>query len=219
MIYFTSVNEANRGNIMIQIETRALRFALAFAAKNDVRYYLNGVFIEPIQDGNLRLVGTNGHIMGVAISRYSDDGDILEAPVIINRDQVIQALKATGRKTTSIGMSVDGEVVTLGNIVDKCIDATYPDWKRVLPKLPTSGEAARFDPYYVTEAEKAFAAYVGVTFQKKGDSMELHQNGGSAAVIIDARAGDDAIAILMPKGELSVGPFEGYPDWLTDLSE
>jgi DNA polymerase-3 subunit beta len=42
----------------------ALRAVSALAARDDIRYYLNGVLIEASAH-TTRLVGTNGHVMGI----------------------------------------------------------------------------------------------------------------------------------------------------------
>lgn len=36
-----------------------------FASKSDVRYYLEGVFIESNPKGGVNIVATNGHVMAV----------------------------------------------------------------------------------------------------------------------------------------------------------
>ncbi|HCK4895383.1 TPA: hypothetical protein N0H42_000458 [Pseudomonas aeruginosa] len=36
-----------------------------FMAHNDVRYYLNGISIEPASQGGVLLIATNGHHIGV----------------------------------------------------------------------------------------------------------------------------------------------------------
>jgi len=37
--------------------------ACAFAGKNDIRPYLNGLFIERREEGGVNIIATNGHIL------------------------------------------------------------------------------------------------------------------------------------------------------------
>lgn len=54
----------------ITIELAQLRAAMLFAAKRDVRYYLNGVFLE-IGVGEFRLASTDGHVLSVQRCEFS----------------------------------------------------------------------------------------------------------------------------------------------------
>lgn len=71
----------------IHIPARYIRAALIFAGKCDVRFYINGLRIEPSPTGDeVRLIATNGHAMFVA--RLEPEGIIpkaLRAPMTLAR--------------------------------------------------------------------------------------------------------------------------------------
>ena len=70
----------------LNIPARSFAAALKCAAKNDVRFYLNGVYLD-LPKG--RIVGTNGHVMFVG----KIEAATLPA-VIVPRDLIESALKS-----------------------------------------------------------------------------------------------------------------------------
>lgn len=95
------------------------------AAKNDIRYYLNGIFIS--KDGDV--VGTNGHMMfaGKCVSEH-------------DTDVIVQIKGKHPAKFTRVIIDVNAKVAnfkdkdqeTLCAIPLEIIDGRYPDWKRVM---------------------------------------------------------------------------------------
>lgn len=49
--------------IRAKFKSSYLGAASIFAAKTDVRYYLNGIYVEPVKGGGVNLVATDGHRM------------------------------------------------------------------------------------------------------------------------------------------------------------
>lgn len=118
----------------IQLPADALFDLLPFAGLQDVRYYLNGVYVTP-EDGG-KLVATNGHVLR-AVSFA--EAAALPAPVIIPRELVELAHKC---KAESI--SVMGEVGNRGaaeffagqvHAQARGIDGRFPDYKRIIPNI------------------------------------------------------------------------------------
>lgn len=48
---------------VVSVNADLVKAALPFAAKQDVRYYLNGVCIRPAKEGGALIIATDGHIM------------------------------------------------------------------------------------------------------------------------------------------------------------
>ena len=172
----------------VNIPARAFAAALKCAAKNDVRYYLNGVYLD-FPKG--RIVATNGHIMFV--------GQIETAtlpPVIVPRELVEGALRSLtkrARETFDIAISIDGDAITLttaGNSFSgNRIDGRFPEYERVVP-LKVSGELAQFDADLVATCADALRMYT----QEPSPAWEIQHNGDSASLM----TGRGCLCVVMP---------------------
>lgn len=103
----------------------------AAMAKQDVRYYLEGILFES-KDGILSLVATDGHRMSVS---HMDAPSPEPFTAIVSGDTIkaIQGLPLSD----SFNLSFYSNQVLLSNeqltFSAKLIDGRYPDWRRVLP--------------------------------------------------------------------------------------
>lgn len=134
-------------------KVQAIKTALQFAAKNDIRYYLNGVALY-IQDGVLlSVVGTDGHSMVVV-------GDHILNPVerdiaIVDRKDVPTLVNALSLGDT---FQIDHLTLKIGEYSIPLIDGRYPDVRRVLPDLKRAVSidyGICFNPEYIAKLEKA----------------------------------------------------------------
>jgi DNA polymerase III subunit beta len=110
---------------------RDLLLAVAQAsAKDDIRYYLNGVALE-FRTGTTYMVGTDGHIMLVGCHRVVEQ-EAMAGEIILPLDSVLAACKA---KQAMLELQFDDTTrqFTLGNVIGKTMDGKYPDWRRVVP--------------------------------------------------------------------------------------
>jgi DNA polymerase-3 subunit beta len=184
----------------MQIPTAHLKAALLFAAKKDVRSYLNGVLIEWNSE-NVTIVATDGHRLFAAT--HSIDEPVEPGSVIVSYDDVKRAL--TGYKAETIEFTPNDSIgvrlqhglqtATLGSVSFLPSDGTYPDWRRVVP-AKISGEAAQFDPAYVgdlAKASKALAVKSSVSFLQ----AHIYHNGMDCALVTFGDR-EDCFAILMP---------------------
>lgn len=107
-------------------------------AKDDVRYYLNGVCFA-IENGKLNLVSTDGHRLAMTtVDVVSHDSLSLEQHqfIIKNEDVVILQLLLKHSPTVTVAFFDEyaefrGDDWTL---VCKYIDGRYPDWQTVIPR-------------------------------------------------------------------------------------
>lgn len=115
---------------------RTMLEATAFCmAQQDVRYYLNGLYLE-IGDGNIRAVATDGHRMAVAVD--GSGGQTEKAvQIIVPRKAVQEILRLVptteelvhlDMSTNHIRLELDGAVFT-----SKLIDGKFPDYTKVIP--------------------------------------------------------------------------------------
>ena len=110
----------------------------AFAmARQDVRYYLNGVLLEAQKD-RLRAVATDGHrlaLCDVAVEIPTEE----TRQLIIPKKGVQELLRLVGDadEEMEIVMSKNHVRIVLNELIftSKLIDGKYPDYNRVIPEL------------------------------------------------------------------------------------
>lgn len=180
-----------------------LRAALVLAAKQNIRYYLNGVLVE-LHPERAYIVGCDGHRLGVFRDVDGDRNDELAAmpgqcvEFIIPRD-MLEKLKAARRsslpvvlctydtETRDVSIAADGATMTA-----QAVEGKFPDWRRVLPAAATKpehvGRAGQFNLDYLASFAKV-ADYLGAAHPETAPVI-WHQ-------------GQDAAAISIP----------GYPDF------
>jgi DNA polymerase III subunit beta len=116
------------------------------AAKDDIRYYLNGLCLD-IANDSLTVIGTDGHRLALATINTDElDEPILQATLSDNK-QVIIPTKAVAEILRNIDASNDLITIIIDDnkikvvfsesltLVSKLIEGRYPDYKLVLPKL------------------------------------------------------------------------------------
>ena len=173
--------------MQVSIQIKSIKALLHFAAKKDIRYYLQGVQIEQCETGTFA-VATNGHFLAVA--RIDTQAQV-PASVIVGSDHLSAAIK--GNKLDFITLDVDGTKVTIktgaSEVTVQAVDGRYPDWRRVI-RAPQSGEQAYFDPDYSATVQKAAREYHG-----NKSLYHVAQNGNSVGhCAID----DDLQVFVMP---------------------
>lgn len=168
----------------IEIPTAILKAALICASTEKVRYYLNGVYVDP----KGFLVSTDGHRL------FCGKIDLADTPAfdgwILPREAIKCAL--TGYKADTITIAPD----RVGDMSCRPIDGMFPDWRRVVPNAGgLTGETGQFNPAYVADMGK-----IGMILRgKRKNSLDahIHHNGEGPAAITFPEI-DDAFAVLMP---------------------
>lgn len=100
----------------------------------ETRYYLNGIYMHG-RDGRMAGAATDGHRLAL----YQSDADWPLADLIFPRYSVAalrHLLTAGGNQHISVGGSTKPAMRFIGSgwsMFVKCIDGTYPDYKRVIP--------------------------------------------------------------------------------------
>jgi DNA polymerase III subunit beta len=173
--------------MQISIQIKTIKALLHFAAKKDIRYYLQGVQIEQGETGTFA-VATNGHFLAVA---RIDTQAQAPASVIVGSDHLATAIKSL---KGAIMIDVDGPKVTIktgaSEVTVPAVDGRYPDWRRVI-RAPQTGEQAYFNADYLALVQKAAGEYHG----NKSALYHVAQNGTSVGhCAID----DDLQVFVMP---------------------
>jgi DNA polymerase III subunit beta len=105
-------------------------------AQQDIRYYLNGLLMI-IEDGQLKLVATDGHRLAFA-SREAGKKDLPRQEVILPRKTIIELAKLLedSDEPVAVDLSATQAKFTFGKVVliSKLIDGKFPDYGRVIPQ-------------------------------------------------------------------------------------
>jgi DNA polymerase-3 subunit beta len=122
---------------MAQNELHALIERTAFAmAQQDVRYYLNGLMLEPGK-AQLRAVATDGHRLAMC-QMSADIGTGDEQQVIVPRKgvQELHRLLADSDSEVQLELGSNHIRITTDDLrfTSKLIDGRFPDYQRVIPQ-------------------------------------------------------------------------------------
>lgn len=164
-----------------------LKAVMFSAAKNDVRYYLNGVMVR-----NGEMAATNGHLLLLIKSeKIKSDGEY-----IIDNDTLKMILTAhKGIKGDSPVEVVDSMTTTGSSKISITpVDGKFPDVNRVIPQEP-SGEIAHFNAEYLLACQKANGEFLG----GKYPFVKLQHNGQAGAKFeSEDEDGNKLIGVVMP---------------------
>ena len=113
----------------ITICAKTVRAMLHCTGKKDIRWYINGIIVEPIE-GAAALFATDGHVMAcqMTTAKYQGHAERINIP----RD-IVQRIPAAAKELT---LTQRGKVVTMRIDGDK--RATRESWAKI--------EDGRFDP-------------------------------------------------------------------------
>lgn len=117
------------------IELKKLLGLTHFAmAQQDVRYYLNGLFLDITED-TLTVVGTEGHRLAMARSTITING--LSRNLIVPRKAIIEMMRLLNDSENTAILTLANDHFTFENeaviFKSKVIDGNFPDYQRVIP--------------------------------------------------------------------------------------
>jgi DNA polymerase-3 subunit beta len=120
-----------------QNELRQVIDRTAFSmAQQDVRYYLNGLMLEP-DNGVLRAVATDGHRLAICESPM-DVGATTGQQVIVPRKGVQELHRLLEDDTAAVQVEIGTNHIRITTrelrFTSKLIDGRFPDYNRVIPK-------------------------------------------------------------------------------------
>jgi DNA polymerase-3 subunit beta len=202
----------------ITINTDIFAAASLFRGVEDIRYYLNGLYLETGAFG-ARLVGCDGHQLAVAKLEgcYPNatiiiPGSLVAAVktkakgpqhVVLEFKEGTQSYKKSGAdKGAFIARDITltfGELTTTA----KELDGKYPEYRRVVP-AEVDGTIAQFDPKFVNRIDKAcsilgYKLFTGIA----------HNGNSSGMSVID----EGFLVVTMP---LKVEPSKSSPAWVQE---
>jgi len=189
------------------IPADTIKALLVIAAKKDVRGYLNSVCID-VRASDAVAVVTDGHKMLAVALTVTDDAAaaaLVPGRYIVARE-ALESVKPVLKRPILVTIDPTARAATLDNgsaaTTTPLMDATYPDWRKVVP-LTVSGEVAQFNAEYVGAFGKVHKLLGGKY------SPVIRHNGDNAARVVLA---GDAVGVIMPM-RFNLQPLEN-PAWL-----
>lgn len=179
--------ETDVTDFSIVLNADILRAALICVSKEETRYYLRGVSIEP-NPRDMRVVSTDGRrlfcarvAIAVNIERF-----------LIPSEALARALK--GYKFPEVTLSREGNLWRVGDIVFTPIDGVFPDWTRIVPTdTPPEPIYAVFNPAHLMDMAK-----IAEILNGRGSFPSVHANGQNVALVSFGER-DDCLAVIMPR--------------------
>jgi len=166
----------------LTITAKYLPILARFAAKKDIRYFLNGFLAEPHPWGGATLVATDGHSMCIIYDKEAVCEEIQIRPIP-------KRMVALAKKHDSIPVVyVGNDVSTAGeqlNGAGESIDGTYPDWRKVVPFLPVKCDGLAVD----TPQLDKFSGMGGIRIFASGD--------GGSSYIVRSEECPEFLAVVM----------------------
>lgn len=188
-------------NHTIQLEKNDLKKIKAvslFAAKNDIRYYINGLLFEN-ENEKLRIVATNGHSMACAL--LQSETSLPNFSMVMPAEGVKRLLasgdwpKLSFRKEEPKPKEEQKpgffDITTPdGQTSLSAIDGRFPDWRRVLQFNPAEPAIGQYDP-----ALLGICAAASKVMGNKTGYFAMTQHGTSGALFSIA---NDIVGVVMP---------------------
>lgn len=173
------------------VDANLFRLVWTTVSREETRYYLNGVSIEPHPDKGALLVATDGHRLLVAYDEngHCDEKIIVKLPKYalqeckhkpVHGSSRIIEIEHAGTGNAKISQINSGEISDVLTVYDVLIDGTFPDWRRVVPDMseePAGTIGVGFNAKYLKE------------FGALGQEIEKTIPGASPAFIIQKQSG------------------------------
>mgnify|MGYP001616049230 CR=1 FL=1 len=195
----------------IMVNAKILRALRHIAAKQDIRYYLNGVQFKA-GPGGKEYVATDGHKIGAFHEGWEKDEHAQDLDIIIPR-AVCAGIKLP-KKTMPAWLRPSGThqwILESGGDepyqIFHAIDGKFPEWQKVIPDK-CRGTAGAYNWNYLAQFGACLKEVVG-----DGFSVCLKQNGEEAAIVTHPTA--SFLGVLMP---MRMGDFP-LPGWAADAQK
>lgn len=143
------------GHLIARVSAAAIKLVFPFAATQDIRYYLNGVNIRPLDDGSVMVVASDGHRIIVV----RDPHGYAEREMIVRVDK--DALKHAANAKHTLDVMSNGTAMFSGEVAqplfiqpgNSLVDGTFPRIERVINTYGyREGIAGAVNPSYLADA-------------------------------------------------------------------
>lgn len=191
---------------MLKVNANLFRLAYVCASSEETRYYLKGVYVEPVAEGVL-LVATDGHRL-VCIH---DKTGYADKPAIVQlskgalkackspKNGLGRILKVEDNTATVVTFDLNEEGTPVAIHSNSIVDGTFPDWRRVIPTQESLDTTENGKLYGYNAKYIASFGDIGDGLQNYGQSMLLFtQNNQGGPSLVRWAGIDNAFGVLMP---------------------
>ncbi len=199
-------------NATIQLDAAKLRAVSLFSATKDIRYYLNGVYVEASAT-ETRVAATDGHVLAVVRSdEVNGMAACPEISLIVPGAVIASALKLLEKDDKHLSLFLDdGKWTMVANgarLPFEPIDGKFPDYRRVIPTKEPEGIAAQFNPELLMRFKKAAKA-LGAKF-----SPIVHHDIPEHSALVTIPSFPDFAGVIMPLRTDKADMFR--PSWMAN---
>lgn len=107
-------------SMLVRVNAMAVKLVYPFIAQNDIRYYLNGINIRPLEDDTVMLVATDGHRYIVA----RDLNGFAEKEVVVSISK--DALKHAANAKHTLDVMSNGSAMISDEVAQPlCVKSDY----------------------------------------------------------------------------------------------
>lgn len=149
---------------------------------DETRYYLNGVFFE-LNNGNLKMVATDGHRMSLINKKSESDGLPNNPGVIIPRKGLNEIKKLIESSEAIIELAIEGSQLILRQgstvLMIRLIEAKYPNYQQFIPQSFKNTLTVNRDQFLSSLKRVSLLANQkskGVTLSISSGKMEISSN-------------------------------------------
>ena len=189
---------------MYNLNLKTLKSLAKLAPKSDVRYYLQGVYVDFQADQTLYAV-CNGHYL-VMVQEPASGDELLH--MVIPRETLISQ-KFGYNDPEVYQMTVSGNNCTVRNTIFQPIDGNYPDWQKLIPdyeQIAINNPGQQFNPDYLKLISDCFQTVSGSKFPP---AILYNKSDTGPGVIV---GNDSFMGIIMPMRTEG----SGIPDWFSN---
>ena len=217
----------------LNLSARIVAAICQFKSERDIRYYLNGVYVEPIEGGGAMVIATNGFSMGI----WRDASGVVERPAVLRIGKRLEA-ECTGSDLKRLTIIDDRLAVLMTNVkaakkeapMEQSeiyiqhkqgtkpgsweIEGKFPNWRNVIPTEPDGCMPHdQVDPKFLSQIKRAIKLGSGVNTA----IVAMFQPSRGAAIGVFCGEAREFFGIVMPcmtaTGECS------YPEWVKQISK
>lgn len=199
----------------INLKARLVAAIAQFKASHDIRYYLNGVYVEPRPTGGAVIVATNGHAMGA----WLDESAEIDRPAILKTSAKLLTA-CHGAETNRLTL-IDDRLAVVDKVGTELhiqpepgqweVYGKFPNWAAVIGKAADAqhGLQSALNPEYIESMSRALRIGAG----SKNMSMFTRQRAPHEAIVFTSIYAPNFVGVIMPMRENDAP----LPTWLAPI--
>lgn len=209
---------ASAAKHLVDVDAVLFRAASEVRSFEEVRYYLNGVYVHPHPIKGVLLVGTDGHRMMVV----HDESGSCSAPAIVEAaPKALSGVKIPSKATEPRQRLVVAEdkpliVGTYRSLGPAIIDGTFPNYILVLKPVLEAIRKGQFHPASFNSEYFVSFGKVAQILKSGTHAMRMVCTSESDAALILFGGASEALGILMP---MRTTLNNGFPSWMQPVLE